>query len=187
MLLSLFDLFSFLLSSSCSPKPLPSTLELPSGEVFENPNSSRSSESGFTDFVQYQASEEPALPTQPSLKTGCSGSLPASQNKPQDKPVMQCCLEHFQHFLSRLVTLYITPGMVEGAGGERSEVVRAEPEGGAQQNGRDVVEVPGQRECLAAFTAACQLFLECSSFPVYIAEGNLKSTPLPKEQTGKTD
>uniref|UniRef100_A0A673VWI8 DOP1 leucine zipper like protein A n=1 Tax=Salmo trutta TaxID=8032 RepID=A0A673VWI8_SALTR len=163
--------------------PLPSTLELPSGEVFENPNSSRSSESGFTDFVQYQASEEPALPTQPSLKTGCSGSLPASQNKPQDKPVMQCCLEHFQHFLSRLVTLYITPGMVEGAGGERSEVVRAEPEGGAQQNGRDVVEVPGQRECLAAFTAACQLFLECSSFPVYIAEGNLKSTPPPKEQT----
>uniref|UniRef100_A0A674E381 DOP1 leucine zipper like protein A n=1 Tax=Salmo trutta TaxID=8032 RepID=A0A674E381_SALTR len=165
--------------------PLPSTLELPSGEVFEtgeNPNSSRSSESGFTDFVQYQASEEPA-PALPSLKMGCSSSLPASQNKPQDKPVMQCCLEHFQHFLSRLVTLYITPGMVEGAGGERSDVVRAEPEGGAQHNGRDVVEVPGQRECLAAFTAACQLFLECSSFPVYIAEGNLKSTPPPKEQT----
>ena len=153
----------------------------------ENPNSSRSSESGFTDFVQYQASEEPALPTQPSLKTGCSGSLPVSQNKPQDKPGMQCCLEHFQHFLSCLVTLYITPGMVEGSGGERSEVVRTEPLGGAHQNGSDVVEVPGQRECLAAFTAACQLFLECSSFPVYIAEGNLKSTPPPKEQTGKTD
>ncbi|XP_024256006.1 protein dopey-1 isoform X2 [Oncorhynchus tshawytscha] len=177
------------LASTASAKeekrPLPATLELPTGEVFEtgeNPNSSRSSECGFTDFVQYQASEEPA-PTQPSLKTGCSSSLPVSQNKPQDKPVMQCCLEHFQHFLSRLVTLYITPGMVEGAGGVRSDVVRAEPEGGAQHNGRDVVEVPGQRECLAAFTAACQLFLECSSFPVYIAEGNLKSTPPPKEQT----
>ncbi|CDQ64753.1 unnamed protein product [Oncorhynchus mykiss] len=177
------------LASTASAKeekrPLPATLELPTGEVFEtgeNPNSSRSSESGFTDFVQYQASEEPA-PTQPCLKTGCSSSLPASQNKPQDKPVMQCCLEYFQHFLSRLVTLYITPGMVDGAGGERSDVVRAEPEGGAQHNGRDVVEVPGQRECLAAFTAACQLFLECSSFPVYIAEGNLKSTSPPKEQT----
>uniref|UniRef100_A0A8C7CEU4 DOP1 leucine zipper like protein A n=1 Tax=Oncorhynchus kisutch TaxID=8019 RepID=A0A8C7CEU4_ONCKI len=172
-------------ASAKEEKLVRSTEMLPTGEVFEtgeNPNSSRSSESGFTDFVQYQASEEPA-PTQPSLKTGCSSSLPASQNKPQDKPVMQCCLEHFQHFLSRLVTLYITPGMVEGAGGVRSDVVRAEPEGGAQHNGRDVVEVPGQRECLAAFTAACQLFLECSSFPVYIAEGNLKSTPPPKEQT----
>uniref|UniRef100_A0A4W5RXW6 DOP1 leucine zipper like protein A n=1 Tax=Hucho hucho TaxID=62062 RepID=A0A4W5RXW6_9TELE len=172
--------------SAKEEKRVRSTEMVPHGEVFENrenPNSSRSSESGFTDFVQYQASEEPALPTQPSLKMGCSGSLPASQNKPQDKPVMQCCLDHFQHFLSRLVTLYITPGMVEGAGGERSEVIRTEPEGGAQQQGRDVVEVPGQRECLAAFTAACQLFLECSSFPVYIAEGNLKSTPSPKEQT----
>lgn len=41
-----------------------------------------------------------------------------------------------------------------------------------------------QRECVAAFTAACQLFLECSSFPVYIAEGNLKSSPSQEEQFG---
>lgn len=42
-----------------------------------------------------------------------------------------------------------------------------------------------QMECLDAFTAACQLFLECSSFPVYIAEGNLKSSPTREEQAGK--
>uniref|UniRef100_A0A673VX74 DOP1 leucine zipper like protein A n=1 Tax=Salmo trutta TaxID=8032 RepID=A0A673VX74_SALTR len=153
--------------------PLVSPLSLPTGHLASTVSAKEEKRVRSTEMVPQSGTP---------IRTGCSGSLPASQNKPQDKPVMQCCLEHFQHFLSRLVTLYITPGMVEGAGGERSEVVRAEPEGGAQQNGRDVVEVPGQRECLAAFTAACQLFLECSSFPVYIAEGNLKSTPPPKDE-----
>ncbi|XP_071399581.1 protein DOP1A [Centroberyx affinis] len=180
-------------------KRLPATLELPgSGEVFEdgeNPSSSRSSESGFTDFVQYQAdgSEEPERTHQPhpSLKTGRRSSGP-SQTKTLDKPVMQCCLEHFQQFLSRLITLYIVPGQGDRAGGERGEVVWSGPlvSEGTQQNGcveqTESCSGPGsglgQKECIPAFTAACQLFLECSSFPVYIAEGNLKSSPTQEEQ-----
>ncbi|XP_010902786.2 protein dopey-1 isoform X3 [Esox lucius] len=163
--------------------PLPNALELPAGDVFENaenPNSSRSSESGFTDFVQYQASDYPEGGTPPpSAERGRRASLSASQAKPQDRPVMQRCLEHFQLFLSRLVSLYITPG--EGAGGEAA----CEETADGPQDRPNVGVAPGAcpRECLAAFTAACQLFLECSSFPVYIAEGNLKSTPPSEEQT----
>ncbi|XP_029927748.1 protein dopey-1 isoform X4 [Myripristis murdjan] len=180
-------------------RALPATLELPgSGEVFEdgeNPPSSRSSESGFTDFVQYQAdgSEESERThhSHASLKTGRRSSGP-SQAKPLDKPVMQCCLEHFQQFLSRLIILYIVPRQADRAGGEKREVVRLGPLGSedTQQNGHmEKTESclgdglgTSQRECVPAFTAACQLFLECSSFPVYIAEGNLKSSPTQEEQ-----
>ncbi|XP_036394379.1 protein dopey-1 isoform X2 [Megalops cyprinoides] len=187
-------------------RSLPAALEPPGGEGVEdgeNAPSSRSSESGFTEFVQYQAerpeevarapppsgssetegSEDPA--SSPSPGEGPAGrgrgrvSAGPSQNKAQDKPVMQCCLEQFQHFLTRLVTLHITPG----PGAERPAamaVVRAGVEG-APQNDRNGQQGAHQRECLAAFTAACQLFLECSSFPVYIAEGNLKSSPTREE------
>uniref|UniRef100_A0AAR2L0I9 Dopey N-terminal domain-containing protein n=1 Tax=Pygocentrus nattereri TaxID=42514 RepID=A0AAR2L0I9_PYGNA len=148
-----------------------------SEDVFEdreNPASSRSSESGFTDFVQYQGENglqaDPAQlsegdelgPMRPKHKG--SGSAPYS--KPQDSPVMQRCLEHFQHFLCSLVKLYIAPGDCAS----RMDTLRvAGPE--------ERESVSEQKECVAAFTAACQLFLECSSFPVYIAEGNLKSSP----------
>uniref|UniRef100_A0A4W6E628 DOP1 leucine zipper like protein A n=1 Tax=Lates calcarifer TaxID=8187 RepID=A0A4W6E628_LATCA len=172
----------------------PATLELPgSGEVFEdgeNPPSSRSSESGFTDFVQYQGDgpdETERIPhPHPAVKTGRRSSGP-SQTKPLDKPVMQCCLEHFQQFLSRLIILYITPGRVDRLEGERNEVMQSGPLVSEGSQHRDYTELcPGsglvQRECVAAFTAACQLFLECSSFPVYIAEGNLKSSPTQEEQ-----
>ncbi|XP_055020384.1 protein dopey-1-like, partial [Boleophthalmus pectinirostris] len=94
----------------------PSTLELPvSAEVFEEGESLpsvRSPESGFTDFVQYQGDGEEADRTPnatPTLKTGRRSSG-LSQAKPLDKPIMQCCLEHFQLFLSRLITLYVVPG-----------------------------------------------------------------------------
>uniref|UniRef100_A0A665VI94 DOP1 leucine zipper like protein A n=1 Tax=Echeneis naucrates TaxID=173247 RepID=A0A665VI94_ECHNA len=171
---------------------LPATLEVPgSGEVFEdgeNPASSRSSESGFTDFVQYQGDdteevERPHHP-HPAVKTGRRASGP-SQSKPLDKPVMQCCLDHFQQFLLRLITLYITPGQGDRPKGERNEVLHSGAlvsEG--SQHCTEFCSTPGsvQRECVAAFTAACQLFLECSSFPVYIAEGNLKSSPTHEEQ-----
>ncbi|KAF7656791.1 hypothetical protein LDENG_00036360 [Lucifuga dentata] len=177
--------------------PLSATLELPSsGEVFEdgeNPPSSRSSESGFTDFVQYHSDglEEPEHNSQPhpAVKTGrCSSGPP--QTKPLDKPVMQCCLEHFQQFLSRLITLYIIPGLADKTAVERGEVVYSGllvSEGTQQNRHTEQTEPcvgPGlvQRECVAAFTAACQLFLECSSFPVYIAEGNLKASPSQEEQ-----
>uniref|UniRef100_A0A665VI29 DOP1 leucine zipper like protein A n=1 Tax=Echeneis naucrates TaxID=173247 RepID=A0A665VI29_ECHNA len=162
-----------------------------SGEVFEdgeNPASSRSSESGFTDFVQYQGDdteevERPHHP-HPAVKTGRRASGP-SQSKPLDKPVMQCCLDHFQQFLLRLITLYITPGQGDRPKGERNEVLHSGAlvsEG--SQHCTEFCSTPGsvQRECVAAFTAACQLFLECSSFPVYIAEGNLKSSPTHEDE-----
>ncbi|XP_036411868.1 protein dopey-1 isoform X2 [Colossoma macropomum] len=164
-------------------RALPAALEVPvSEDVFEdreNPASSRSSESGFTDFVQYQGENgqqaDPAQlsegddlgPMRPKHKG--SGSTPHS--KPQDTPVMQRCLEHFQHFLCSLVKLYIAPGDSTS----RMDTLRvAGPE--------ERESVSEQKECVAAFTAACQLFLECSSFPVYIAEGNLKSSPTREEQ-----
>ncbi|XP_060907185.1 protein dopey-1 isoform X1 [Labrus mixtus] len=175
-------------------RALPSTLEPPgSGEVFEdgeNHPSSRSSESGFTDFVQYQGdgpedSERTPHPN-PAVKTGRRSSGP-SQTKPLDKPVMQCCLEHFQLFLSRLISLYITPGQGHKAEAERGEVMQSGTlvsEGSQQSIQMELCSITGmvQREFVAAFTAACQLFLECSSFPVYIAEGNLKSSPPQEEQ-----
>uniref|UniRef100_A0A8C4E9J9 DOP1 leucine zipper like protein A n=1 Tax=Dicentrarchus labrax TaxID=13489 RepID=A0A8C4E9J9_DICLA len=163
---------------------------LPVFEDGENPPSSRSSESGFTDFVQYQGDgpeETERTPhPHPALKTGRRSSGP-SQTKPLDKPVMQCCLEHFQQFLSRLITLYITPGQVDKAKGERDEVSQSGLLVSEGSRHSDHVEsclesAFIQRECVAAFTAACQLFLECSSFPVYIAEGNLKSSPTQEDE-----
>ncbi|XP_072250916.1 protein DOP1A isoform X2 [Leuresthes tenuis] len=171
-----------------------STLEIPgSGEVFDDggtPPSSRSSESGFTDFVQYQGDgpeerEQTAHP-HPALKTGSRSSGP-SQTTPLDKPVMQCCLEHFQQFLSRLIILYIIPEQVDKAEGPRGELIHSGPLVSENSQHCDHIESCSgsgtvQREYVAAFTAACQLFLECSSFPVYIAEGNLKSSPTQEEQ-----
>ncbi|CAN9514115.1 unnamed protein product [Ophioblennius macclurei] len=165
-----------------------------SGEVFEegeNPLSGRSSESGFTDFVQYQGDGGEETRTQhphPALKTGRRSSGP-SQAKPLDKPVMQCCLEHFQQFLSRLITLYITPRQADraAADGQRGEATHSGNLASQNCPSADHTElcsedVLAQRDCVSAFTAACQLFLECSSFPVYIAEGNLKSSPAQEEQ-----
>ncbi|AWO97049.1 putative protein dopey-1 [Scophthalmus maximus] len=175
-------------------RALPATLELPgNGDVFEdgeNPNSSRSSESGFTDFVQYLGDgpqETEQIPQSHSASKSGRRSSGPSQTKPLDKPVMQCCLEHFQQFLSRLVTLYITPGRLDRAEGERTEVAQSGPlvsESSQRSDYTELCSEPAslQRECIAAFTAACQLFLECSSFPVYIAEGNLKSSPTQEEQ-----
>ena len=178
-------------------QPLPATLEQPGClDVFEdveNPLSSRSSESGFTDFVQYLGDgpqETESIPhSHSAVKAGRRSSGP-SQTKPVDKPVMQCCLEHFQQFLSRLISLYITPGRVDRPEDERTEVMRSGPLVSEGPQHCDYTEMCSEgglvhREYVAAFTAACQLFLECSSFPVYIAEGNLKSSPTQEEQLGK--
>lgn len=104
---------------------------------------------------------------------------------------MQCCLEHFQQFLSRLITLYITPGRVDRPEDGRNEVMQSGPLVSEVSKHNDHMESSSgsgwiRRECVAAFTAACQLFLECSSFPVYIAEGNVKSSPTQEEQFGKS-
>ena len=154
----------------------------------ENPASSCSSESGFTDFIQYQADGTEETSEQASnacqiAKTGRRPSSGPTQNK--DKPVMQCCLENFKQFLSRLITLYITPYGVDKVGGEQGEVLQSGPlvAEGCQHSGPTEPRLI-QRECVAAFTAACQLFLECSSFPVYIAEGNLKSSPTQEKPIG---
>ncbi|KAL2084817.1 hypothetical protein ACEWY4_020335 [Coilia grayii] len=202
----------------------PSSLELPGtpGDVFEEGDghgaSSRSSESGFTEFVQYQedgerpqrpsndstpSSEDPPTTTPTPTPTSATTARPPPPRagpplaKPQDKPVMQCCLEQFQHFLSRLITLYITSSADDGSGNVTESqrpsrppkidtlkvgagvvmTTRQEQRGDVDEQGRSLE----QRECLAAFTAACQLFLECSSFPVYIAEGNMKATPSREE------
>lgn len=180
------------LSPSILLQALSPTLEVPgTEEVFEddeNPASSHCSEGGFTDFIQYQGegteetSEQACNPHQ-TAKTGRRPSSGPTQNK--DKPVMQCCLENFKQFLSRLITLYITPCHVDKVGGERGEALQSGPvviEGCQHSSPTEPRLV--QRECVAAFTAACQLFLECSSFPVYIAEGNLKSSPTQEEQIG---
>lgn len=184
--------FSPFLSTSVLLQALPPSLAVPgSEEVFEdveNPASSHSSEGGFTDFIQYQGdgTEETSEPDSNPHQTAKTGRRPSSgptQNK--DKPVMQCCLENFKQFLSRLITLYITPCHVDKVGAERGEVLHSGPlvVEGCQHSGPTEPRLV-QRECVAAFTAACQLFLECSSFPVYIAEGNLKSSPTQEEQIG---
>uniref|UniRef100_A0A8C0Y9X6 DOP1 leucine zipper like protein A n=1 Tax=Cyprinus carpio carpio TaxID=630221 RepID=A0A8C0Y9X6_CYPCA len=186
---------------------LPVTLEVSgSTDVFndgENASSSRLSESGFTDFMQYQAErgeqpdnmhhpedgasspEDVLIQPKTKPKSGLSNS---AHIKPQDKPVMQCCLEHFQQFLSCLVRLYITSGDQTEAGKSCSAemdtlTVVADKR---RTSGFEEMMSSEQMECLAAFTAACQLFLECSSFPVYIAEGNLKSSPTREEQAGES-
>uniref|UniRef100_H3CN39 DOP1 leucine zipper like protein A n=1 Tax=Tetraodon nigroviridis TaxID=99883 RepID=H3CN39_TETNG len=127
-----------------------------------------------------ETSEQASRPHQ-TAKTGPRPSSGPTQNK--DKPVMQCCLENFKQFLSRLIALYITPCHVDKVGGERGEALQSGPSvvEGCQCSG-PTGPGPVQRDCVAAFTAACQLFLECSSFPVYIAEGNLKSSPTQEEQ-----
>ncbi|XP_054637184.1 protein dopey-1 isoform X6 [Dunckerocampus dactyliophorus] len=175
-------------------KNLPVPLEISgSGDMCqdgENPPNSRSSESGFTDFIQYQENgPDTEGPPHSALKTSRCSSGP-SQAKPLDKPVMQCCLEHFQQFLSRLITLHLTSEQVDKAEKDGGEVVRstslilesAQHTGRIDQTESCTDSVMVQKECVAAFTAACQLFLECSSFPVYIAEGNLTASHTQEEQ-----
>ncbi|KAM9724218.1 protein DOP1A isoform 3-T3 [Menidia menidia] len=176
---------------SRNTEPPSSFPEIPaSGEVFddrETPAGFRPSESGFTDFVQYQGDaleeRERAPQPPPAVKTGTRSSGPCPA-KPLDKPVMQCCLDHFQQFLSRLIGLHIIPGQGDNAGGLRGQLMPSGPPLSSSSTPADPCSGSGPvpREHVAAFTAACQLFLECSSFPVYIAEGNVKSSPTQEEQ-----
>ncbi|KAM4771624.1 protein DOP1A [Rhinophrynus dorsalis] len=185
------------------------------GDVFEdgeNPPSSRSSESGFTEFVQYQAdraddidrvlsegqgaagltlgstssetetastvgSEETVVqPPSPNLQ----GTTPRSM-KSTPKTAMQCCLEYFQQFLTRLITLYIIPKSPSSqtlgsdipgdlTGGQANSIKWETPPENPTDKKPSKQMAP--KEYRPAFIAACQLFLECSSFPVYIAEGS---------------
>uniref|UniRef100_A0A8D0DVU4 DOP1 leucine zipper like protein A n=1 Tax=Salvator merianae TaxID=96440 RepID=A0A8D0DVU4_SALMN len=179
----------------------------------ENPPSSRSSESGFTEFVQYQAdtAEEmdrvlsggpttPCIPivgstssetetastvgseetiVQPSSKVSQGTRSRSGKTTAIQKTAMQCCLEYVQQFLTRFINLYIIPSS------SLSQSLAAEVQEDLAKGKGDPVQSQGEaakgertakkttpKEYLSAYIAACQLFLECSSFPVYIAEGN---------------
>ncbi|XP_006773516.1 PREDICTED: protein dopey-1 isoform X1 [Myotis davidii] len=191
------------------------TLENPT-EVFEdgeNPPSSQSSESGFTEFIQYQADRTDdidrelsegqgaaAIPigstsseTETASTVGSEETIiqPASivtqgtatrGGKTVQKTAMQCCLEYVQQFLTRLINLYIVQSnsfsqalATEHHGDlsrEQGDTSKWDRDSHGDVKDRNISKQKTSKEYLSAFLAACQLFLECSSFPVYIADGN---------------
>ncbi|XP_057877628.1 protein dopey-1 isoform X4 [Melospiza georgiana] len=201
-------------------KKVPSvSLENPN-DVFEdgeNPPSSRSSESGFTEFVQYQADttddidralneghSAPGIPivgstsseTETASTVGSEETIvqPPSimtqgtatrSGKTIQKTAMQCCLEYVQQFLTRFINLYIIQNnsLSQPLAAELPvDPTRAQGQGTKwDRESQDDAKVKKTtkkktpKEYLPAFIAACQLYLECSSFPVYIAEGNRTS------------
>ncbi|XP_072264674.1 protein DOP1A isoform X2 [Pyxicephalus adspersus] len=205
----------------------PVTSENP-GDVFEdgeNPPSSRSSESGFTEFVQYQAdkmddidralsdgqgvaglplgstsSETETASTVGSEETVVLQSSMCPQGTVQrnikrtQKTAMQCCLEYFQQFLTRLITLYVipkSPTSQKAAIDLPAEQIETHTDGTKwempkSENGKEnkTIKTITPKEYRPAFIAACQLFLECSSFPVYIAEGSHPSDIHPEKADG---
>ncbi|NWR76305.1 DOP1 protein, partial [Centropus unirufus] len=201
-------------------KKVPSvSLENPT-DVFEdgeNPPSSRSSESGFTEFVQYQAdtSEDidralneghntPGIPiigstsseTETASTVGSEETIvqPPSimtqgtatrSGKTIQKTAMQCCLEYVQQFLTRFINLYIiqSNSLSQPLGAElpvdptreQGQTTKWDRESQVDAKVKKTNKKKTPKEYLPAFIAACQLYLECSSFPVYIAEGNRTS------------
>ncbi|NXQ37191.1 DOP1 protein, partial [Alaudala cheleensis] len=201
-------------------KKVPSvSLENPN-EVFEdgeNPPSSRSSESGFTEFVQYQADttddidralneghSAPGIPivgstsseTETASTVGSEETIvqPPSvmtqgaatrSGKTIQKTAMQCCLEYVQQFLTRFINLHIiqSNSSSQPLGAElpvdptraQGQSTKWDRESQDDAKVKKTSKKKTPKEYLPAFIAACQLYLECSSFPVYIAEGNRTS------------
>ncbi|KAH1173391.1 hypothetical protein KIL84_017230 [Mauremys mutica] len=187
----------------------------------ENPPSSRSSESGFTEFVQYQAdtaddidralSEGHGAPGIPIIGSTSSETETAStvgseetivqlpsiitqgsatqSGKMIQKTAMQCCLEYVQQFLTRFINLYIIQSnslsqplateLQVDLTREQGQPTKWDRESQGDAKGKKANKTP--KEYLSAFIAACQLYLECSSFPVYIAEGNHTSELHPEK------
>lgn len=206
------------------------SLENPN-EVFEdgeNPPSSRSSESGFTEFVQYQAdttddidralNEGHSAPGIPIIGSTSSETETAStvgseetivqppsmmtqgtatrSGKTIQKTAMQCCLEYVQQFLTRFINLYIiqSNSLSQPLGAElpvdptreQEQTTKWDRESQVDAKVKKTNKKKTPKEYLPAFIAACQLYLECSSFPVYIAEGNRTSELHPgKPEVGK--
>ncbi|KAM9267807.1 protein DOP1A isoform 1-T1 [Cariama cristata] len=207
-------------------KKVPSvSLENPN-DVFEdgeNPPSSRSSESGFTDFVQYQGDttddidralneghsvagipiigstssetetastvgSEETIVQPPSIMT--QGTATRS-GKTIQKTAMQCCLEYVQQFLTRFINLYIiqSNSLSQPLGAElpvdptreQGQTTKWDRESQVDARVKKTNKKKTPKEYLPAFIAACQLYLECSSFPVYIAEGNRTSELHPEK------
>ncbi|KFQ33772.1 Protein dopey-1 [Merops nubicus] len=201
-------------------KKVPSvSLENPS-DVFEdgeNPPSSRSSESGFTEFVQYQAdttddidralNEGHSVPGIPIIGSTSSETETAStvgseetivqppsivtqgtatrSGKTIQKTAMQCCLEYVQQFLTRFINLYVTQSnslsqplgaeLPADPAREQGQTTKWDRESQIDAKMKKSNKKKTPKEYLPAFIAACQLYLECSSFPIYIAEGNRTS------------
>ncbi|XP_074394417.1 protein DOP1A isoform X8 [Zonotrichia albicollis] len=201
-------------------KKVPSvSLENPN-DVFEdgeNPPSSRSSESGFTEFVQYQADTTddidralneghgaPGIPivgstsseTETASTVGSEETIvqPPSvmtqgtatrSGKTIQKTAMQCCLEYVQQFLTRFINLYIIQNnsVSQPLAAElpvdptraQGQSTKWDRESQDDAKVKKTTKKKSPKEYLPAFIAACQLYLECSSFPVYIAEGNRTS------------
>ncbi|NXN15794.1 DOP1 protein, partial [Indicator maculatus] len=201
-------------------KKVPSvSLENPS-DVFEdgeNPPSSRSSESGFTEFVQYQGDTSddidralneghgaPGIPvvgstsseTETASTVGSEETIvqPPSimaqgtatrSGKTIQKTAMQCCLEYVQQFLTRFINLYIIQSnslsqplgaeLPADSAREQGQTTKWDRESQVDAKVKKANKKKPPKEYLPAFIAACQLYLECSSFPVYIAEGNRTS------------
>uniref|UniRef100_A0A8C3KK13 DOP1 leucine zipper like protein A n=1 Tax=Calidris pygmaea TaxID=425635 RepID=A0A8C3KK13_9CHAR len=194
----------------------------------ENPPSSRSSESGFTEFVQYQAdtaddidralNEGPGAPGIPIIGSTSSETETAStvgseetivqppsvttqgtatrSGKTIQKTAMQCCLEYVQQFLTRFINLYIiqSNSLSQPLGAElpvdptreKGQTTKWDRESQVEAKVKKTNKKKTPKEYLPAFIAACQLYLECSSFPVYIAEGNRTSELHPgKPEVGK--
>lgn len=109
-------------------------------------------------------------------------SAAARSGKAAQKTAMQCCLEYVQQFLTRLINLYIVhrDSLSQPLAADHQGDIRRfqrdtskwdrDSQGDAKE--RSIYTPKTSKEYLSAFLAACQLFLECSSFPVYIAEGN---------------
>lgn len=194
-------------------------------EDSENPPSSRSSESGFTEFVQYQADtaddidravsechgvagipiigstssetetastvgSEETIVQPPSITTQGAATR---NGKTIQKTAMQCCLEYVQQFLTRFINLYIIQNnslsqslaadLQQDHTKEQGQPAKWERESQGDAKGKKINKKLPSKEYLSAFIAACQLYLECSSFPVYIAEGNRTS----ELHAGKSD
>uniref|UniRef100_A0A8B9U8P3 DOP1 leucine zipper like protein A n=1 Tax=Anas zonorhyncha TaxID=75864 RepID=A0A8B9U8P3_9AVES len=183
----------------------------------ENPPSSRSSESGFTEFVQYQAdttddidralNEGHGAPGIPIIGSTSSETETAStvgseetivqppsvvtqgtatrSGKTIQKTAMQCCLEYVQQFLTRFINLYIIQNsslsqplgteLPVDPSREQGQTTKWDRELHGDAKAKKINKKKTPKEYLPAFIAACQLYLECSSFPVYIAEGNRTS------------
>ncbi|KFQ05063.1 Protein dopey-1 [Leptosomus discolor] len=201
-------------------KKVPSVSLENSNDVFEdgeNPPSSRSSESGFTEFVQYQAdttddidralNEGHGVPGIPIIGSTSSETETAStvgseetivqppsimtqgtatrSGKTIQKTAMQCCLEYVQQFLTRFINLYVIQNnsLSQSLGvelpvdptREQGQTTKWDRESQVDTKVKKTNKKKPPKEYLPAFIAACQLYLECSSFPVYIAEGNRTS------------
>ncbi|KAJ3592581.1 hypothetical protein NHX12_007708 [Muraenolepis orangiensis] len=74
--------------------------------------------------------------------------------------------QHLTHILAFITTRYLLVEVEDSPGGQRRAAGRDGWAEGFMPRGRSEIPEP----CRQAFTAACHLLLECSTFPVYLSE-----------------